>query len=651
MTTKDRLKNKAHELVRNKQLLPALRIYEELCKTDSGDAEVWFMLGGLHGRLNQYEQAVDCCRRSLAINPENAETLMNLGSALQTLGKNSEALECYQHVLRIKPNLAEAHYKIGSLLSKQSEFNAAEQSYEAAVRLKPDYAMAHHARGDMLKMQNRVDEAIDSYDKALQIAPGLTEAYWNKMRILPVIFDDQNQIDFYRQKYAEGLRTLDESLSLDTSQGRTAALKGIAASTNFFLQYQGRNDLELQCRFGEITQKIMSANFPQWATAVPMPALGKNGRIRIGYASGYLRTHNGALWLLGWLRHRNRDRFEIFCYHTGGEVDEKTSEFIRLSDHFHHFPGHLDKVCTQIRADQLHILVYPELGMEALSVLMAGLRLAPVQCVGWGHPITSGLPTMDYWLSSDLMEPENGQEHYSERLVRLPNMAHCYSKQQHDRVQNQPPPKQRSDFKLRDDAVLYLCCQSLFKYLPQYDHLLPQIAKRVPNAQFLFLAIYSVHVSRQFIVRIDRAFAKVGLRAQDYCVMLNRQNSEDYLNLNWIVDIFLDNPTWSGNNTTLVAIDCHLPVVTLPTEFMRGRHSYAVLKMLGLSDTIANDEQEYIDIAARLGTDENWRRKIVQKISDQHERIYEDRSCVQALEEFYREVVGQALQSAGPADE
>ena len=171
--------------------------------------------------------------------------------------------------------------------------------------------------------------------------------------------------------------------------------------------------------------------------------------------------------------------------------------------------------------------------------------------------------------------------------------------------------------------------------MPQYDYLWPEIAKQVPKAKFVFLAISSALVVKRFMDRVEKAFSAAGLNAKGYCTMLNRLPSEDYLALNQLVDVFLDNPPWSGNNTSLAAIDAHLPIVCYATEFMRGRHSYAILKMLGVTETIAESEREYIEIAAKLGNDKNYRQQTVQKISEQHEQIYDDIECVRGLEAFY----------------
>lgn len=96
---------------------------------------------------------------------------------------------------------------------------------------------------------------------------------------------------------------------------------------------------------------------------------------------------------------------------------------------------------------------------------------------------------------------------------------------------------------------------------------------------------------------------------------------------------------WSGCNTTCEAIACGLPVVTMPGEFMRGRHTYAILTQLGVTETIADDEAAYVDLAVRLGVDVEWRKSVVSRMRDQFPRLYGDRSCVRALEAFYERVV------------
>ncbi|WJW75198.1 tetratricopeptide repeat protein [Thiohalobacter sp. IOR34] len=617
----------------------AARLLEQLCRQESADGALWRRLGEIRLALGKPAEALQSFGRCLALKKDEASALAGAAEALWRLGRQDEARRHAEQSLNLDPRQGRAAFVLGEVAREKGGFDSAERYYRQAIQTGAKEGGVHYLHGNMLKLQGRVDEAVAAYEQALAADPQRVEAFWERQRLLPVILDAEEEIARYREDYRQGLRRLEESLDLKSTSGRRAALRGALSSTNFYLQYQGCDDLPLQEQYGRILEKVAAANFPQWGAGREMAPRKGGGRIRIGYASAFLRAHNGAVWLLGWLRHRNRERFEIYCYHTGGKVDEKTEEFRHLSDHFHHVPGGVEQACARIAADELDILVYPELGMDAKSMVMAAMRLAPIQCVGWGHPITSGLSTMDYWLSSDLMEPENGQEHYSERLVRLPNMANCYSRDQHDRLQSRGASKSRADFGLPEGAVLYFCSQSLFKYLPQYDWLWPEIARRVPKAKFVFLAISSVQVVKRFMARVERAFARAGLSAGDYCIMLNRQTPEDYLNLNLLMDVFLDNPPWSGNNTGLAAVDAHLPIVTWPTGFMRGRHSCAILKMMGVTETIASSGEEYVEIAARLGLEREWRMEVKERFAASAERIYEDVECVRGLEAFYEEAV------------
>ena len=129
------------------------------------------------------------------------------------------------------------------------------------------------------------------------------------------------------------------------------------------------------------------------------------------------------------------------------------------------------------------------------------------------------------------------------------------------------------------------------------------------------------------------------MNSEDYCVILPRQTSVDYFNLNLVSDVYLDTFSWTGGNSTMQAIACNLPIVTCPGEFMRGRHSYAILKMLGVTDTIADNEAEYIEIAVRLGLDREWRDSIIKQMVQRHSYLFDDKTCVEALDAFFSRVV------------
>ena len=289
-----------------------------------------------------------------------------------------------------------------------------------------------------------------------------------------------------------------------------------------------------------------------------------------------------------------------------------------------------EALAKKIRRDALHLLIFPEIGMDPVTTKLAALRLAPVQCNSWGHPITSGMPTIDYFLSSELMEPGNGDHLYTEELIRLPKLSVHYT-----------PPSysvramRRSELGLRDSASVFLCAQSLFKYLPQHDVLFSHIARQVEDSQFIFFSSqHSRELTEKFQRRIARSFEKGGLDAARHVVMLPRVDHSAFQAVARLSDIFLDSIEWSGCNTTLESMVCGLPAITCKGAAMRGRHTYAFLKTMGLEELIAADVPSYIDLAVRLGRDHNWRNRVRSQISGRLPQLFGDIACVRALEDF-----------------
>jgi protein O-GlcNAc transferase len=384
----------------------------------------------------------------------------------------------------------------------------------------------------------------------------------------------------------------------------------------------------------------MASRYPQFADRLPVPALSSGEPLRVGIASGYFFHHsNWKIPIKGWVENLNKKRFSLYGYYTGRTKDNETEVARRSFNRFIEDIYSFEELCKIVREDNLHVLIYPEIGMDPMTLRLAALRLAPIQCTSWGHPDTSGLPTIDYYLSSDLMEPAEADDHYTERLIRLPNLSIYYTP-----LDIPSTDVSRETFGLRPNSVLYLSPQSLYKYLPQYDEVYPRIAQQVGDCQFLFISYYkSSWVTEQLRSRINKAFNNFGLKADKYVVFLPFLDSGKYQAINSLADVYLDSIGWSGCNSTFEALACDLPVVTLPGELMRGRHSSAILTMIGLTETIATTLDEYVSLAVKLGQNLEWRQYISDKISKTKHLAYRDRASITALEDFLEGAVKERL--------
>jgi predicted O-linked N-acetylglucosamine transferase (SPINDLY family) len=278
--------------------------------------------------------------------------------------------------------------------------------------------------------------------------------------------------------------------------------------------------------------------------------------------------------------------------------------------------------------------------MTPASRVLSQFRVAPIQFAAWGHPVTTGSPNIDYFLSSDLMEPPDAAEHYTETLVRLPNLALYVRPSSY-------PVEEGLPFELPQGRVLYGCLQSLFKYLPQFDSVFSQIAARVPDASLLFIEDAMASVTSAFRERLRAVFERDGLDFKRCARFLPRMSPGQFGGLLRKIDVNIDSIGWSGGNTTLQSLEADCPLVTMPTEFMRGRHSYAMLKMIGVEELIAPTADAFVDTLVRLGTDGNFRAAMAKKISDNKHRLYEDKAFIAGLDSFVKSTHAARLAGRG----
>ena len=272
--------------------------------------------------------------------------------------------------------------------------------------------------------------------------------------------------------------------------------------------------------------------------------------------------------------------------------------------------------------------------MDPTSFALAALRLAPRQCVAWGHPVTTGLPTLDAFFSPAAMEPDDAEAHYRERLVRLPGLGTRYA------LPACPADASREAFGLPDGVPLLLCPQSLFKIHPDNDALFARVLAIAPRAHLVLFEGRHPSLTATYLARLDRALAAVGLSRAGRVHVLPQCAHDDYLRINAVCDAMLDTLRWSGGNTSLDALACGLPIVTLPGRFMRSRQSCAMLELLEVRDTIAADADDYQRIAVRLVRERAWRDDVAARITARRAALYDDQrpiaAWVEALEQLAR---------------
>ncbi len=625
----------------------AMASFRRALRIDPEFAPALVNLGRLLAARGNAAEAFACCEKVLKIRPDSAEAHFNAGTALKALGRNMEAMDHLRTALRLDPRHARSLVNLGNILKDEEHFAAAATCYEHAIAAQPNYVDALNNLGHLRCEQGRGDDAVALYERALAIDAGNPHA-----RIalciaqLAIVYRDEAEINRRRQGYAGHLTAL---AAYARKVGAASLAAGVGAIQPFYLPYQGRNDRDLQALYGSLICEAMATR--RWrppiaelgsalaAQAAPAKKIPE-GRIRIGFVSGFFRDHsNWKIPIKGWLSGLDRSRFDLFCYYTGKLQDTETATARSLCHRFVQGPLPIERWREIIMADRPDVLIYPEIGIDPTAVQLAAQRLAPVQCNSWGQPVTSGMPTMDYFLSSDLMEPPDAEDHYTETLVRLPGLSIHYD--EHRVTTSRQMARARHG--VRPNGIVFWCGQTLAKFQPQHDDVFPRIARQVGDCQFLFIRFrHGDGVTQLFQNRMEAAFAAHGLRAQDHCVMLPYMDQPDFVATYAASDIFLDSIGWSGCNTILESLSHDLPIVSMAGEFMRGRHGVAILHQLGVPELACETVTEYCATAARLANNAEFRETMRSRINAGKRRLYRDPAPAAALGDFLVEAVRAA---------
>jgi CRISPR-associated protein Csy1 len=491
-----------------------------------------------------------------------------------------------------------------------------------------DLGMVLTERGDPM-------QAKKAFGVALRQNPRYLRAALAMNLTLPMIYADAADVARARAEYVDGLETLERELDDRIAGADWRQVADGLIWSNFYLAYQGENDTQLQSRYAALAARALDSVDRVWRE--PIPATPPAGRkIRIGFVSALLRECTVGRYFARWLTDLDREHFEVCVYSLSAGVDAVTTAIAARADRMHSFGGGEalpSTIAPVIRSERLDVLVYPELGMGQVTFALASMRLAPRQYAAWGHPVTTGHATIDGFLSCAAMEPEDADLHYTERLVRLPGIGTRF------RRQTLPAPIEREAYSLPRDATLLLCPQSLFKIHPDNDELFARVLIANPRAVLVLFAGRHRAVTDQFMRRLARCFEQHGLPIRERTRVLPQLPHDDYLAVNLACDAMLDTMRWSGGQTSVDALDCGLPVVTLPGTMMRGRQSAGMLSLLGLHELIAADPDDYIGIATRLCQDGTWRGELAASIRERNGMLFDDPAPLDALEAFYREAV------------
>jgi protein O-GlcNAc transferase len=558
----------------------------------------------------QFEEAVACFRRAAEIQPNSSAVQQNLGNALREAGRLSEANQCFDRAAKMKQTDADAFNKLGVSHAKQGRLDDAIASLRQSVELRPDSAEFNNNLGNALIESRQLPEGLKFVRKAVELNPGIAKAHANLGAVNAMLGNHQEAIESYRRaieilpdfaemhsNIANSLREMGQIEEAITAYRKAIDLRpdmpALHSNLIFALQASWRHDAGTvrteMLRFAERHERSLRSKWPPHAND-PNP----DRKLKIGFISADFLLHPLANCMIPLLGHLDRSKVDLFCYASVLQTDDVTNKLRRLSPNWRNVWGRSDdSLFEDIRNDGIDILVDLSLHTSGNRLMVVARKPAPVQATFLAYPGGSGLSAIDYRITDSYLDPPGQESDASvEKPYRLRHSFWCYEPLI-DALEPGNLPALRSGY------ITFGCLNKFSKASPKAFELWAQILARVENSRLLLLADPGTHRQDVF----DR-FQKQGIDP-GRIEFVSRQSIVAYMQMYRRIDIGLDPFPFCGGITTCDALWMGVPVVTLAGETPISRGGCSILSNAGLNDLIAENPQQYVEIAASLASDLN----------------------------------------------
>lgn len=561
--------------LRNEGRLDAsVRLLSDLAVDHPDDPRIWQQWGMLSLERGETHEACRLFRELNRRAPDDPEGILLLGMTCAELGEHDEAIIHLRRVLDLFPGLPSVAYRIGLSLLALKRYDEALHAFHRILDSDPRHVGALNGIGLVLTETARIVEAREIFARALSIDPAAADVLNNMGRVHKC--GEPEQSLFWFEK---GLEADPTNPSLVSNY-----LYGLNYTPN-------------------IPREIIAARYRELAPRAYPPPEGRNAPkeaspsgcmpCRIGFVSADLYGHSVSFFLEPYMEHHDRSRFQLFCYSNGTREDETTVRLRSHADSWRSIVGMPDGAAARlIREDRIDILVDLSGHTAGNRLGIFALRPAPIQVSWLGHPNTTGLPQMDYYLTDSFCDPEGETDHlFTERLLRLPRTFCTYLPPERF------PPVSPPPF-LTNREITFGSFNNLAKVNQEIVGIWCRILHSLPGSRIMLK---------------DPKFEDPGIRREIAGMFQHRgippdrtifrgivPTRYDHLSCYGDIDIALDTFPYHGTTTTCESLWMGVPVITLAGKTHVSRVGVSLLNSVGLSDLVAETPDEYVARAVRL---------------------------------------------------
>lgn len=596
----------------------ALNLYQQLLHRHPEHAELWMHVGNALLNLDRVEAALEMFRQGLAQNAESPLLHFNYARALLIHSDYKQARVHLEQCLESNTEFAPAWQLMAMLEQESNQFEAAVSSAQRAHHLNPHEPDFLNTLGACYKDAQAYEQARQSFEKVLSADPHHLEARLNLAELhrlqnrsadadaqlqqllleypaahylqalnLPIVYRSQDELEHHHQQVWEKL----DLLKLAQAPLRKPLFE--IGQTPFYLPYSGLSNTEIKNWLVDYNH-ILRRQAPSLRDPYEAPG-SQNKKLRLALLSSHFSAHT-VMGLFGHLfESLSRDDFELVCLSIPVLRDEQNQKIRQQADRFIELPHDLEQARDLIRATQVDVLVFLDHGLHPLSWFLGHFRMAPIQMQSWGHGITSGQEQLDYFVSNALLETPGSEAHYSEQLLRLPQLLGVWRAPE----QFDSPADCRQALGLDPDKRLYLCPQTPYKLHPDFDPYLFHIADADAQGQIVLIEPECQQLKLDLQTRWGERLRPEQQR------WLPRLSQDDYLRLLRAGNVMLDTRPFGGGITMMQALSLGTPLVTQEGTELKNRLAYGVAQQIQWDTGLVNNEKAYVDQAVELA--QTWR--------------------------------------------
>jgi protein O-GlcNAc transferase len=606
-------------------------------------AQTHLIIGNLRAQRGDAHTASEAYQKSLAISPQQSSVWSRLGAVLWTAGNYAQANISLNQAVRLNPRDYEAMQLSASLHYHSGMHTVADQILEGALR------------SLRLETATRTTAADDNSTELF--SPLYTAIEIGKAVSIPTIMPNVMEMRSLRTRASvrllEILKRLTASTAVNGTLSRSviADFKGLVPPPNwpYWLEMDRFPNMPVYTMLGSavrLTYPDLSYIAPH-CVLKPRPVYaGRQAQLKLGFVSSCFHKHTLAKMfgeVISGLR-TWRPRSEAFDEHSftfeviiftfeDSPVDSFTRNIAPEGSRHVILPmSDLQLAREAIAAEELDILVYNDISISRVSYFLAFARLANIQALTLNNGMTSGLWSLDYYISSihtqQMQAPASTQGAaqeaastlYAESLVLLDAMPYFLP----GPVSEVNEVVSRDTFGLpQSNTSVFMCLQAPFKLHPLFDVVITTILSQNADAYIVFLRGDSQHHEEALRARLTRA-ANFKLHFQKQIVFISPLPHARFLSLARLATAHLDPFPFGGGYSSGELLSLGMPVITFPSIHRSGRLTSAMYRKMGVWECcVVNSTEQYLSTARRLAKDSDWRSHITKQIMENRWRYSE----------------------------